>query len=396
MVVRFAWRALTQLSPRLAFKAAHLYAYKGLRAVTAYKRRLKHGQLYPPFIFIALTNACNLRCQGCWISGKEVSSLTAAEVDRIVAAGKQQGAYFYTLLGGEPFLYDGLWEIFARHSDCYFQVITNGMFFDAENVARIKAAGNVTPLVSLDGWQERNDQRRGEGVFAAVSEGLDRLKRAGIFYGVACTTTSANAQELLSDAFVEHLIAKGAMYVWYYVYRPMSAQPHTELCLGKEQLLFMRRRLLELRRKQPIVVIDSYWTARGEAFCPAALGLGYHIGPRGSIEVCPALSFARERIGDNGGDLFKTINESSYLRGFTKFVTERTKGCVILERPQELRAFIEASGAQDYSGRGTALDELNALTPRGSQHIPGEEIPEDYWLYRFLKNQVFFGMSAMG
>ena len=34
--------------------------------------------------------------------------------------------------------------------------------------------------------------------------------------------------------------------------------------------------------------------------------------------------------------------------------------------------------------------------PRNSHHLPGEEIPEDYWLYRFLKRQVFFGMGAHG
>ncbi|MCY3023150.1 MAG: radical SAM/SPASM domain-containing protein [Planctomycetota bacterium] len=397
MLIRFALRGLTELSPRLALKAAWLYAFKGLMAVRAYKKRLAKGELYPPFMFISLTNACNLRCHGCWVEkGGTAYNLTAADVDRLIATGKEHKAYFYTLLGGEPFMYEGFWDILTRHSDCYFQAITNGMFLTEENVGRIKKAGNLTPLVSLDGWKAQNDLRRGEGVFDAAAEGMKRLKKAGIFYGVASTATATNVQELMSDEYVRWLIGSGAMYVWYYVYRPMGAPPHPEYCLSKEQLIGMRKRLLELRRKQPILIIDSYWTANGVAFCPAALGLGYHIGPQGSIEICPALSFARERIGDNGGDLFKTINESRYLRGFTKFVTERTKGCVILERPQELHAYLQDSGAQDYSGRGTAFAELNALTPRSSQHLPGEEIPEDYWFYRFLKNQVFFGMGAYG
>ena len=104
----------------------------------------------------------------------------------------------------------------------------------------------------------------------------------------------------------------------------------------------------ELRRKHPILVIDTYWTASGEAFCPAAMGLGYHIGPQGSIEICPALSFATEKVQDNGGDLHKTFNESQFLRGFTKFVKERTKGCVILEKPQELHSYIKECGAKDF------------------------------------------------
>jgi len=157
----------------------------------------------------------------------------------------------------------------------------------------------------------------------------------------------------------------------------------------------MRRRLLRLRRRQPILIIDTYWTASGEAFCPAATGLGFHIGPQGSIEICPPLSFAVERIQDNGGDVFKTINSSSFLRGFQQFVKQRTKGCVILEHPQELVKFIQGHGAKDYSGRD-AYKEIASGTSRSSHHLPGDEIPEDFWFYRFLKSQVFFGMGAIG
>jgi hypothetical protein len=176
----------------------------------------------------------------------------------------------------------------------------------------------------------------------------------------------------------------------------MGSPVHPEYCASREQVLAMRKRLLELRRKHPILIIDSYWTADGEAFCPAALGMGYHIGPQGSIEVCPALSFAKDRVGDHDGDLVRTFNESEYLRGFSRFVAERTKGCVILEYPRELRAWLQANGAKDFTGRGTGCAELDALTPRSSQHLAGEEIPEDHWFYRLLKKQVFFGMGAYG
>lgn len=397
MLAKLAYRAVTELSPSIALKAAHLYCFKGMKAVHAYKSRLKKGELYPPFSFIALTNTCNLRCHGCWVEKEGTAHFLAPEdIDNIIVQGKEHNAYYYTLLGGEPYLHKGIWDVFEKHSDCYFQTITNGMLFTPENVKRLKEVGNVTPLISIDGFKSQNDLRRGEGVFEAADEGLDRLKKAGILFGVACTATGLNMAEVMSDAYVEHFIKKGAMYIWYYVYRPMGEIAHPEYCVTKEQLIWMRKRLLELRRKHPIFVIDTYWTATGEAFCPAAMGLGYHIGPRGSIEICPALSFAKDRVQDNGGDLYKTFNESTYLRGFTTFVKERTKGCVILEKPQELHDYIKNSGAIDYSGRGTAFQELNSITPRNSHHLPGEEIPEDYWVYRFLKSQVFFGMAALG
>jgi hypothetical protein len=160
-------------------------------------------------------------------------------------------------------------------------------------------------------------------------------------------------------------------------------------------MIELRRRLLALRRRHPILLIDTYWNADGEAICPAALGLGFHIGPRGSIEPCPPLSFACETVRDHDGDLFRTIDESRFLRGFQDFVEERTRGCVILERPQELAGYLREMAAADYSGRD-ALAELAASKPRSSQHLPGEEVPEDFWLYRYLKKRLFFGMGAYG
>jgi MoaA/NifB/PqqE/SkfB family radical SAM enzyme len=396
MLARLAYRLATEISPRLALKAGYLWVYKGRRAVAAYKQRLRQGALFPPFLFLALTSACNLRCRGCWIDSKgPIRSLPDDDVDAVIAAGKEQQSYFYTLLGGEPMMYPGLWDILWRHPDCYFQIITNGMFLSEENVTRIREAGNVTPLVSIDGLEGQNDERRGEGVFGTAIEGLARLKAQKILFGVATTVTGENLEEVVSDRYVAELIDRGAMYLWYYVYRPVGADPSPRFCVKREQMIELRKRLLALRRKHPIILIDTYWDANGEAVCPAALGLGFHIGPAGSIEPCPPLSFACETISQNDGDLFATINGSRFLRGFQEFVKERTKGCVILEHPQELVEYLRKSSADDTSGRD-AFAELSASEPRTSHHLPGEEIPEDYWVYRFLKKQLFFGMGGYG
>lgn len=396
VIPRLAGRLVREISPRLALKAGYLLAYKGMRAVWAYKRRIKRKQLYPPFMFVALTNKCNLRCHGCWVEKEGTGYyLPEEQLDTIITTGKQHQAHYYTLLGGEPMMYPRLLDIFRRHRDCYFQVITNGMYFNAATARKIRELGNVTPLISIDGMQEQNDLRRGEGVFAAAEAGMAELQKQKIIFGTACTITGKNMNEVLSDEYLQWFIDRGAMYIWYYVYRPMGAEPHTEYCVSREQLIEIRKRLLTLRKKHPIFIIDTYWTAKGEAFCPAAMGLGFHVNPHGGVEICPALSFAKDFVADNQGDLYKTINNSEFLRGFQNFVTERTKGCVILEHPAELKQFIEGHGARDCSARD-AYAELGACTTRSSHHLPGEEIPEDFWLYRFLKSQVFFGMGAIG
>ena len=186
MLARLALRLLREVSPRLLAKAGYLWVFKGMRAVGAYKRRVKRGELFPPFLFLALTNACNLALPRLLDRHDRQAEppVGRTTLTAIIAAGKRQKAWFYTLLGGEPFLYAGLWDIVERHRDCYFQIITNGMFFSEENVRRLRAAGNVTPLVSIDGFaaeQRRPPRRRrlrvgdgGAGSFAAPQAALRR------------------------------------------------------------------------------------------------------------------------------------------------------------------------------------------------------------------------------
>lgn len=396
MLARLAYRLATEISPRLALKAGYLWAYKASRSMAAFRRRLRQGELFPPFLFLALTNACNLRCHGCWIESHGApDALSKEDVEAVITAGKRQKDYFYTLLGGEPMMVRHLWEIIQNHPECYFQIITNGLFLTDDHVRRIRDAGNVTPLVSIDGLERENDARRGDGVFARTVEGLAKLKREKILFGVATTITGSNVDEVLTDRFVQHFIDCGAMYLWYYIYRPVGADPSPQFCVAPEQMIQLRRRLVALRRRHPILLIDTYWNAQGQAVCPAALGMGFHLGPKGSIEPCPPLSFACENIRQNNGDLFATINGSRFLRDFQRFVTQRTRGCVILEYPQELADFLRQSGATDTSGRD-ALAELAASQPRASHHRPGEEIPEDFWFYRMMKRQLFFGMGGYG
>ena len=44
--------------------------------------------------------------------------------------------------------------------------------------------------------------------------------------------------------------------------------------------------------------------------------------------------------------------------------------------------------------RGTAMAELEAMTPRFSQWLPGEEIPEKHWMYRLAKKHWFGDFGA--
>ena len=112
----------------------------------------------------------------------------------------------------------------------------------------------------------------------------------------------------------------------------------------------------------------------------------------GHIEPCPIIQFARETIRDGGS--LRDDDEVGFLRDFRETAAQATRGCIVLERPDLVRDLVNRHAARDTTQRGTALTELEKLTPRSSQHIPGHEIPEEHWMYRFAKKHWFFGFGA--
>ncbi|MGL4943713.1 MAG: radical SAM/SPASM domain-containing protein [Thermoguttaceae bacterium] len=399
-LLKLCWRGVTEVSWRLSFKAVWLWVFGGLIGLWAWRRRLRRGEHFPPFLFFAVTGKCPLRCRGCWIDDRR--EISPEIIDAAIESAATQSVFFHTLLGGEPLLYPHLWDIIARHKRCYFQIITAGQSLDSKTVAKIKKLGNVSPLVSIDGLETTNDNRRGAGTYERAIDGCRELQRQRLLYGVACVVTAENLDEVVTTEFVKQFIDLGAMYLWFYVFRPVGGSPSPELCLSAEQLVTLRTRLLALRRRMPIVLIDTYWDAEGRAVCPASRGMGYHIGPSGSIEPCPPLACCRETVYDNGGDIAKTIRDSTFLPAFGEFVRERfsseRQGCVILSHPKELAAFFRQHSATDTSGRDliSELEHADTHPSHDQSAVAGGEIAEDFWFYRILKRTLFLGMGAYG
>ena len=67
MIFKYGWRMLQEADPKALFKIAYNFGYKGVRSVELYKKRIKQGVHFPPFLFISVISGCNLRCQGCWV-----------------------------------------------------------------------------------------------------------------------------------------------------------------------------------------------------------------------------------------------------------------------------------------------------------------------------------------
>jgi len=396
MIFSFAKRMLTTVEPRLLWKFALNFGLKGALSVERYKSRLKRGIHFPPFLFISVINSCNLRCQGCWVDvAAKQNLIDKATLNRVITDAKKKGNSYFGILGGEPFMHPDLLDVFDAHPDCYFQVFTNGQLITDEVARRLNHAGNVTPLISVEGSKAVSDTRRGRSdVLAKTLAGLENCRKHGIIIGVASSICQTNIDDLVSEEWLKTLISLGAHYAWFHTYRPVGPSPNFDLALTPDQVLKVRRFCVEMRAKLPIAIVDPYWDDQGQALCPMATGVSHHIGPWGDIEPCPIIQFAKESIHDKTKSVYELMTQSAFLKDFREESAKVTRGCIVLEKPDLIKQLVVKHGAKDTTARQSAMAEIEAMTPRNSQHNPQTQIPEEHWAYRFAKKHWFFGFGA--
>ncbi len=395
MLPRLAMRVLRSTDPKALWKFSWLFGFKGMLSVQRFKRRAKEGVYFPPFLYLSILNSCNLRCQGCWVDVKSPrESIELERLHRLINEAKSHGNSFFGLLGGEPFMHPQLLDLVEQQSDAYFQIFTNGQLITDKAAERLRRAGNATPLISIEGREVVSDQRRGKkDVFARTLRGLDTAIRHRLLTGVATSVCQSNIRDLLNESWIDELIGRGVHYVWFHSYRPVGPIMHEDLGLSRGQLVETRQFITEMRAKKPIGIVDAYYDHDGQALCPMATGISHHVNPKGGVEPCPIIQFANESIDDDRG-IYRTLTESSFLKDFRETTARETRGCVMLERPDLVEDLVKKHAAADGTIRQTAMKELQAMKPRHSQWLPGDEIPEKHWMYRWAKRFFYTDFGA--
>ena len=352
---------------------------------------MKEGVYFPPFIYISVLNSCNLRCQGCWVDvDKPQVKIDLENLNSIVNDAKAHGNSFFGILGGEPMLHPDLFDFFAQHPDCFFQLFTNGQMITDKKAKQLRQLGNVTPLISIEGTEDvANERRGGKDVLNRTLRGLDNCINNKILTGVATSLCQTNIDDLLTEEWLRKLIDRGVHYAWYHTYRPVGPQIHEELALTPEQARRVRQFVVDMRMKLPLGIIDAYYDGEGKALCPMATGISHHISPTGAIEPCPIIQFATENVKDTDS-IFESLTGSEFMRDFRQTAAKHTRGCMVLERPDLVKALAEKHNATDTTLRKQAMAEIESMTPRNSQWLPdGSEIPERNPVYRIAKRILF-------
>lgn len=294
------------------------------------------------YLFLELTNRCNLSCLHC---GSSCAGSNQIDMDTellfrtlgTVAEDFDPESVMICLSGGEPMLHRDFFKICGKivQSGFPWGMTTNGMLIGAKEAHALKELGIGSITVSLDGMKGSHDWLRDRpGSFERTSEGIRFLIREGIPVQVTTVIHRGNLSEL-NDIY-EYVAALGADSWRVINIEPIGrALQNKDLLLSQEELLSLLGWIRQKRFSRDTAIDVRYGCShylsydlerevRDNYFL---CGSGIYVGSilcNGDIYSCLDIERRPELIQGN----IKTDRFSEVWRHkFREFRRDRTESC---------------------------------------------------------------------
>lgn len=167
------------------------------------------------FLYIYLTDECNLKCIHCWQSAsasgtRKYASLRFDECKRFLDDVLTMGLKSITFSGGEPLLNPEFQEFaeYFHKNRIEMSMETNGMLLSDRKISDIIRDCKVYCAISLDGLhpETHNKHRGNPNAFKRTVESIKKLEQERIYYQLIIAVSKFNYHELipLFDFVKEH------------------------------------------------------------------------------------------------------------------------------------------------------------------------------------------------
>lgn len=312
------------------------------------KSREENDCNVPWAILMDPTSACNLHCTGCWAAdyGNKMN-MDFDTLDTIIEQGKELGTYMYIYSGGEPLVRkDDIIKICEKHDDCAFLAFTNGTLIDEEFANEMLRVKNFIPAISIEGFEEATDSRRGNGTYNAIINAMEILKNKKLPFGISCCYTSLNTEVIGSEEFIDDMIDKGAKFAWFFTYMPVGNNAAPDLLARAHQRKYMYDQIREFRNTKPIFTMDFWNDAEYVNGCIAG-GRNYlHINANGDIEPCAFIHYSDSNIHEK--TLLEAYKSPLFMqyKEHQPFNNNHLRPCPLLDNPGALTQMVENSDAK--------------------------------------------------
>lgn len=309
--------------------------------------RREHACNIPWAILLDPTSACNLHCTGCWAAEYgHRQNLSYDEIDSIINQGVELGTHVYIYTGGEPLMRKhDLIRLCEAHPDCAFLCFTNSTLIDEAFCQDMLRVANFVPAISVEGFEQATDARRGSGTYAKVAHAMELLRDHGLPFGVSCCFTSANADSIASEEFFDWLIAQGALFAWIFTYMPVGVGAPTDLMVRPDQREHLYHFVRQMRQEKPLFTLDFQNDGEFVGGCIAGGRRYLHINAAGDVEPCVFAHYANANIREC--TLLEALKSPIFMEYYREqpFNDNYLRPCPILENKDALAAMVERSGA---------------------------------------------------
>ncbi|MBE0479690.1 MAG: radical SAM protein [Dehalococcoidia bacterium] len=341
--------------------------------------RNKYGFNPPSVMLISPTMRCNYRCEGCYAGQYTADDDLPPDLfDRVIGEAEAIGIRFMPVLGGEPFVYRHLLDVFANHPRVSFQPYTNGSLITREIAERIVQLGNVAPMVSIEGYREQTDKCRGPGAFERAVRAMDILRDAGSLFGFSIRVDRSNVDYVTSDEFMDLLISKGAIYGWYFLYMPVGRNPDLSMMPTPADRNKLRIAVNHFRRTKPVIMVDFWNDGPLTAGCINGGRIFFHVNHKGDVEPCIFVHYASHNI--KNCSLVEALNSPFFrgLRDMQPFSYNALRPCPIIDHPGVMRSALKRWDVYPtHEGAGKTFNELREGLDEYSREV--ERIYDPIW-----------------
>lgn len=330
-VMKFMKEALKVIStnPRYIFFGLKTLNYQS-KAASLRNKKEKEGIHVPPFLFLSITDRCNLNCIGCFAKAhnrKEKKELSTEKISDIITQAKRIGVSLIFIIGGEPLLKKDFFMITRNNEDVIFPVFTNGTLLDDMVFEDFRTQKNIIPVLSIEGDQLNTDQRRGKGVFSSLKELAEKFNKNHIIWGASITVTKSNYDQVTSNEYIADMLKKGCKLILFIEYVPTSGSD--SLVIDQNQREHLAKISKEMKKKFNGIFVSFPGDEKEYGGCLSSGKAFLHISAFGDVEPCPFSPYSDCNINEVSLDEALKSDLLHEIRVNHDKLEETSSGCAL-------------------------------------------------------------------
>lgn len=235
-------------------------------------------------------------------------------------------------------------EELRQKYDCVFLCFTNATLIDEAFADEMLRVGNFVPAISLEGFEQATDGRRGDGVYRKVMDALALLRNKKLVYGISPCYTSANYESITSEEYLDKIVEMGAWFIWYFHYMPVGNDAVPALMPTPAQRRGTYDRIRRYRAEKPLFAMDFQNDAEYVGGCIAGGHRYLHINANGDIDPCVFVHYSDSNIREK--TLLEALRSPMMMAYHQRqpFNKNMLRPCPMLENPEKLREMVAVSG----------------------------------------------------